>query len=126
MKGRVTQEQLAESLEMTQGGISSWLRSATQPNLEDINRIADAIGVSRVWLTHGLGYKEGPGKELLDTVMSGSLTETDLQALSVTAKALASARAPLKSAAESGDFLPPVPNDQILGKALAKKLAKHK
>lgn len=126
MKGRITQEQLAEKLEMTQGGVSSWLRAATQPKLEDINRIADAIGVSRVWLTHGLGYQTGPGKELLDIILSGALRDTDLDALAVTAKALTGTRFNEKRMVESAEFMPPAPTGTEKTTLLAEKLAKQK
>lgn len=53
-KAGVTQEKLAESLEMTQGGIQHWLAGTRQPSLEDINRIAGILGVAPAWLTHGL------------------------------------------------------------------------
>jgi transcriptional regulator with XRE-family HTH domain len=50
----ITQERLAESLEMTPGGVQKWLAGKTQPTLEDINRIAVILGVAPAWLTHGL------------------------------------------------------------------------
>lgn len=50
----LTQEQLAEHLEMTQGGVQHWLAGTRQPSLEQINQIADILAVSRAWLTHGL------------------------------------------------------------------------
>lgn len=53
-KAGVTQEKLAESLEMTQGGIQHWLAGTRQPSLEDINRIAGILNVAPAWLTHGL------------------------------------------------------------------------
>ncbi|MCK9797649.1 helix-turn-helix domain-containing protein [Pseudomonas sp. MAFF 302030] len=46
MKGRkVTQEQLAERLGMSQGGIGHWLSKRRQPKIEDMNRVLDAIGM---------------------------------------------------------------------------------
>ena len=50
----ITQEKLAESLEMTPGGVQKWLAGKTQPTLDDINRIAEVLEVPPVWLTHGL------------------------------------------------------------------------
>lgn len=50
----VTQEKLAELLEMTQGGVQHWLAGTRQPSLEDINRIAVLLKVAPAWLTHGL------------------------------------------------------------------------
>ncbi len=108
MKGRISQEKMAEALGTSQPGVSHWLNGRSEANLDDINRIADAIGVSRVWLTHGIGYEDGPGKRLLDLLISGVLTANDLEALAVTANALAQARAP-RAAIETADFAPKVP-----------------
>lgn len=59
MKKRgITQDKLAESLEMTQGGIQHWLAGTRQPSLEDINRIAGILNVAPAWLTHGLEADE--------------------------------------------------------------------
>lgn len=51
---KVTLEALAEKLDMSVPGIQKWLNGSRQPNLEDIFRIAEALNVSPVWLTHGL------------------------------------------------------------------------
>lgn len=50
----VTQEKLAETLDMTQGGVQHWLAGKRQPSLDDINRISAVLGVPPAWLTHGL------------------------------------------------------------------------
>lgn len=50
----LTQEQLSEHLDMTQGGIQHWLAGTRQPSLEEINRIAAILKVAPAWLTHGL------------------------------------------------------------------------
>lgn len=50
----LTQEALAEKFEMTPAGMQKWLAGARQPSLDDINRIADTLGVARTWLTHGI------------------------------------------------------------------------
>lgn len=50
----ITQEDLAERLEMTQGGVQHWLAGTRQPSLDQINRIADILNAPRPWLTHGL------------------------------------------------------------------------
>ncbi len=50
----ITQEDLAERLEMTQGGVQHWLAGTRQPSLDQINRIADILNTPRPWLTHGL------------------------------------------------------------------------
>lgn len=50
----ITQDKLAELLEMTQGGVQHWLAGTRQPSIDDINRIALALQVPPAWLTHGL------------------------------------------------------------------------
>ena len=106
MKGKITQEKLAEKLGITQGGLGHWLNGRNQASLDDVNRIADGIGISRAWLTHGLGYERGPGKELIDILLSGRLEEADLQALALTAKTFAEARSQKLPAVETADFAP--------------------
>lgn len=88
MKGTISQEELAERIGTSQPGLSHWLNSRSQPSLDDINRIADEIGVSRVWLTHGLGYESGPGKVLLDLLLSAKWADEQLSPLAVTAQAI--------------------------------------
>lgn len=50
----MTQEQLAEHLDMTTGGAQKWLAGTRQPSLEEINRIAAILDVAPAWLTHGI------------------------------------------------------------------------
>jgi transcriptional regulator with XRE-family HTH domain len=50
----ITQEALAERLDMTQGGVQHWLAGNRHPKLEDIDRIAAALGVPGYELTHGV------------------------------------------------------------------------
>ncbi|BBE09699.1 Peptidase S24-like protein [Mycoavidus cysteinexigens] len=54
---KVSQEHLAEEMGMSQPGLSAWLRGFREPALHDINKIADLLGISQVWLTHGEGSK---------------------------------------------------------------------
>ena len=51
---KITLEALAEKLDMSVPGIQKWMNGSRQPNLEDIFRIAEALNVHPVWLTHGL------------------------------------------------------------------------
>lgn len=102
MRGRINQETLAERLGTSQPGLSHWLNARSQPSLDDINRIADEIGVSRVWLTHGLGFEAGPGKLLLDLLMSATWSDEQLQPLALTAQALL--KASPHNAMETADF----------------------
>lgn len=50
-----TQDSLSAKLGMSQGGLQHWLAGTRQPALEDINRIAQLLECSPVWLTHGVG-----------------------------------------------------------------------
>lgn len=67
----ITQEALAEKFDMTPAGMQKWLAGARQPALDDINRIADTLGVARTWLTHGIMADStidglsGPAQEVL-------------------------------------------------------------
>ena len=51
---KITLEALAEKLDMSVPGVQKWMNGSRQPNLEDIFRIAEALNVPSVWLTHGL------------------------------------------------------------------------
>ncbi|MGH8387597.1 MAG: LexA family protein [Pseudomonas sp.] len=42
---KITQEILAERLEMSQGGIGHWLTKRRQPGIEDMNRVLQALGL---------------------------------------------------------------------------------
>lgn len=53
---RLTQEWLAEQFDMTPGGMQKWLAGTREPSLADINRIAELLRCSPVWLTHGVGH----------------------------------------------------------------------
>ncbi len=50
----MTQENLAERLDMTQGGIQHWLAGTRQPSIDEINKIARILRVAPAWLTHGI------------------------------------------------------------------------
>ncbi|WP_278534971.1 helix-turn-helix domain-containing protein [Delftia acidovorans] len=49
----ISQERLAEQFSMTPAGMQKWLAGARQPAFEEINQIADHLGVTRTWLTYG-------------------------------------------------------------------------
>ncbi|VVO39454.1 LexA family protein [Pseudomonas fluorescens] len=42
---KVTQEQLAERLGMSQGGVGHWLNKRRQPKIEDMNRVLQELGL---------------------------------------------------------------------------------
>lgn len=50
----MTQEVLAERLEMTTGGAQKWLAGTRQPSIDEINKIAGILRVAPAWLTHGI------------------------------------------------------------------------
>lgn len=54
----LSQEKLAEQFEMTPAGMQKWLAGTRQPAFEEINQIADKIGVTRTWLTYGIDPSE--------------------------------------------------------------------
>jgi transcriptional regulator with XRE-family HTH domain len=47
---KITGERLAEQLEVTKGTISDWENYRYMPNLMQLHRIADALGISIGWL----------------------------------------------------------------------------
>lgn len=54
----VTQERLSEHFGMTPAGIQKWLAGTRQPTLEEIDRIADFLGLPGPTLTHGVTAEE--------------------------------------------------------------------
>ncbi len=50
----LTQERLSEQFEMTPAAMQKWLAGTRQPSFEEINKIAECIGVTQTWLTYGL------------------------------------------------------------------------
>lgn len=54
----LSQEKLAEQFDMTPAGMQKWLAGTRQPAFEEINQIADRIGVTRTWLTYGIDPSE--------------------------------------------------------------------
>ncbi|MDP3625034.1 MAG: helix-turn-helix transcriptional regulator [Hydrogenophaga sp.] len=50
----LTQEKLSVEFDMTAAGIQKWLAGTRHPSLEEINLIADKLGVTQTWLVHGL------------------------------------------------------------------------
>ena len=46
----LTQVQLADTLETSQGWLSQWERGTRTPSVDWLSRLADALGVSMDWL----------------------------------------------------------------------------
>ncbi|MBR5533589.1 MAG: helix-turn-helix transcriptional regulator [Ruminiclostridium sp.] len=61
----MTQDQLAEKLFVTRQTVSNWERGASQPNLEQLEAIAAALGVEVMELLYGPKPKEGPSRKRL-------------------------------------------------------------
>lgn len=82
----ISQERLAEQFSMTPAGMQKWLAGARQPAFEEINQIADHLGVTRTWLTYGLDPNDstdglpGPAKAVVRKLIllerSGRLPES--------------------------------------------------
>ncbi|MFC6337943.1 helix-turn-helix domain-containing protein [Pseudomonas sp. CCM 7891] len=52
MKDRkVTQDQLAERLGMSQGGVGHWLNKRREPSISDMNRVMEALGLGYLEVT---------------------------------------------------------------------------
>jgi len=60
-KKRMTQEQLAEKLNVTHQAVSNWETGKTQPDIETLTRIAEYFGVSVEWLIYGKDEKTDTG-----------------------------------------------------------------
>jgi len=50
----VSQERLGETFGMGPAAIQKWLAGDRQPSLDQINKIAEVLGVTPAWLTHGV------------------------------------------------------------------------
>ena len=62
---RLTQDQLAERLYVTRQTVSNWERGASQPDLEQLEPIAAALGVEVMDLLYGPKPKEVPSRKRL-------------------------------------------------------------
>lgn len=95
----ISQEKLAEQFNMTPAGMQKWLAGARQPAFEEINQIADNLGVTRTWLTYGLdpndstdgltGKSRSVVRRLIQLERSGHLTESLWDAIGAMAHAVA-------------------------------------
>jgi len=82
----ISQERLAEQFSMTPAGMQKWLAGARQPAFEEINQIADHLGVTRTWLTYGIdpndstdglqGQAKTVVRRLIQLERAGRLSET--------------------------------------------------
>ena len=61
----LTQDQLAERLYVTRQTVSNWERGASQPDLEQLEAIAAALGVEVMELLYGPKPKAGPSRKRL-------------------------------------------------------------
>jgi transcriptional regulator with XRE-family HTH domain len=118
----VTQAQLAEILEMTQGGVQHWLAGSRQPSLEDINRIAEILKVAPAWLTHGLEPHDmldgiaDPARSILQRLIKAERAGALAENLWKTIQSVVDLSLPATDTAPSA-----VPG--IAGKVLAQKLS---
>lgn len=64
----LTQEKLAERLDVTQGTVGHWLKGRRSPETLDMyEKLADAIGLHPAWLLYGVGPEEKLSKETIET-----------------------------------------------------------
>lgn len=83
----LTQERLAEAFDMTPAGMQKWLAGTRQPALEDIDRIAAALGVPGAYLTHGVTADDlctdlaEPGRSILRRLIALQRADTAPEAL---------------------------------------------
>src|SRR4051794_17010418 len=55
--GAISKGSLAERIGQPPSAISNWLSGSRVPSGEATQRLADALGVNRKWLAHGIGPK---------------------------------------------------------------------
>ena len=60
----ITQERLAEELNVTRQAVSNWEREKTQPDIETLNRLSQSLGVTIEELIYGEKY-HGEKEKLL-------------------------------------------------------------
>lgn len=65
-KNRLSQDDVADKIGVTQNAVSSWERDRTEPDLATINRIAKALGVPVVAILSDSEEPYGFGKRLFD------------------------------------------------------------
>lgn len=82
----LTQASFAKKLGVTQGAISHWLTGRREPDLTDLEAIANALGVTPEWLIHGVGASDPTTQSLLDTI--SKLSDSQKAALLTVAEAL--------------------------------------
>lgn len=70
----LSQEQLAERLNVTRQAVSNWERGKTQPDIEMLQRLSEVLEVSVEELIYGEKAKKGPSRELSIKIGSDGLT----------------------------------------------------
>ena len=70
----LSQEQLAERLNVTRQAVSNWERRKTQPDIEMLQRLSEVLEVSVEELIYGEKAKKGPSRELSIKIGSDGLT----------------------------------------------------
>lgn len=56
----LTQRVVAAHMSRSQSTLACWLNGRNTPNINDMNSLADALGVDPAWLTYGIEARENP------------------------------------------------------------------
>lgn len=75
MKGKFTQETLADEIGVSVSGIKKWFSGVTDPSLSRVALAADACGVSLDWLAFGRGFGPSDEEHLHNTVPDAAQEE---------------------------------------------------
>ncbi|MGX8939472.1 helix-turn-helix domain-containing protein [Symbiopectobacterium sp. Eva_TO] len=79
---RITQDELAERLGVTKGGISHWLNGRREPRIEDFCKIMAILGLNKLMLNNdGSLLVDQDFEAMLATPLLPELTEEELELL---------------------------------------------
>lgn len=73
----LTQQELATKIGRSQTLISKWLLGEREPGIEDLEKIAAALGVTTEWLMHGIGAPDPVTNEILERLAQMSEAERE-------------------------------------------------
>ncbi|WP_110313179.1 helix-turn-helix domain-containing protein [Aquitalea magnusonii] len=57
---KLTQRKVADLMSRSQSTFACWLSGRNTPNLDDIQALSNALGVSPAWLVYGVQSRENP------------------------------------------------------------------
>lgn len=82
-KNKISQEELAEKLNVSRQSISLWENDQTQPTIENIISLADVFGVSTDYLLKGEAEEETPARESIESSKKSILKKTSIICVSL-------------------------------------------